>query len=163
MANFLEIVVGVASLGMGGWFLIDGIIQNNTAIDESRWPTVDGTIVQTKFYDSTTQEYVPGPLGGRGYSREVWAGVPFVRYTFKRDGVEYTGQRLTSAGELKFPDRKELDAYLALYPVGGTVPVHVDPRDPRNNVLQPVARSPGLTLAISAFLILFGVVAVASK
>jgi hypothetical protein len=60
--------------------------------------------------------------------------VPAVEYEFSAGGIKYVGTRI-SIGEST--SGAELAATLQRYPVGATVMVYYDPKDPKNCVLEP--------------------------
>jgi hypothetical protein len=90
----------------------------------SAWPQVGGRIlrsgIETRHHDTDD---------GTSVSQ-----ASAVEYEFSVGGVRYVGTRV-GIGERE--DATELAATLQRYPVGATILVHYDPKDPRNCVLEP--------------------------
>ena len=111
----LLLLVGALLLGSGVW-------QSGHSLRAARWPVATGTV--------TRAQAVPA---GRFADRRGWR--PEVNYTYRTEGQTYSGERLNFF-RLNPTSLRGARRVLAQYPVGQSVPVHYDPRQPSRSVLQ---------------------------
>ncbi len=113
------------------------------------WPTADGVITSSKLDTNTVQA-----KDRAGYLRYRGSYVPKVSYNYTVDGRQLEGSRITR--EPRADDHG--DVVVAQYPVGKTVKVYYDPKDPASSVLELKTSIGGVILAaIGGFFLLFGV------
>lgn len=92
--------------------------------DARTWPTVQGTITDQRITE------VIGSKGRRSYRPEI-------RYAYPTPGGQTRyGTRIHSAAE-PAKSRSWAQTRLSGFPVGNSVPVYVDPADPRVALLEP--------------------------
>ncbi|MEO5960092.1 MAG: DUF3592 domain-containing protein [Opitutaceae bacterium] len=131
MWSIVFIAAGVALLIYG-----IGIVRDARAC--ANWPRVEGRIV------SAEPEIV-----SREKNKTTYA--PSVAYTFSVGGREFKGSRVTLVprNTISLP---AVQAMLAPYPVGGTVTVFHDPREPANCVLSTATNGTEWAYAIGGAL-----------
>jgi hypothetical protein len=116
--------IGTFIAGVIGALIVIVLVKVAESRRASAWPQAGGRIlrsgIETRHHD--TDE-------GTSVSQ-----VPAIEYEFSVGGVRYVGIRV-GIGERE--DGTELAAMLQRYPVGATVMVHYDPKDPKNCVLEP--------------------------
>ena len=91
------------------------------------WPQVQGQVVASSIdvRQSTRQ--------GKPLSRYK----PIVEYAYQVNGGQHTSTRIAYGVTKRFEDRKEIETFLAEYPIGVKVPVYYSPRSPRTSVVKP--------------------------
>jgi hypothetical protein len=97
-------------LGIG--LVLGGAWSERKALVSRRWPTVDGTVVQSRL------------VSRRGWRADV-------SYAYTVSGVQY---RNDSVSLDVFANAR---GQLAQYPTGTRVTVHYDPADPAASILEP--------------------------
>jgi Protein of unknown function (DUF3592) len=135
-------VLGIVALGIAVWlFTRDGAIKN--------WPTTDGVITSSKLETNSPIQVKDRFNNWRSYE----SSMPKVRYTYTVDGKQLEGSRITR--EPRADDHG--DAVVARYPVGKTVKVYYDAKDPASSVLEAKTSIGGVILAIiGGFFVVFG-------
>jgi hypothetical protein len=78
---------------------------------------------------------------------------PSVSYTFSVAGQEFRGSRVTLVPRNSI-SLQAVQSVLARYPVGGTVRVYYDPRDPANCVLSTATNGSEWAYAIGGALMM---------
>jgi hypothetical protein len=101
----LGICLGLALALGGAW-------EERKAMASRRWPTVDGTVVQSRL------------VSRRGWRADV-------SYAYTVAGAQY---RNDSTSLDVFSSER---AQVAQYPTGTRVTVHYDPADPATSILEP--------------------------
>jgi uncharacterized integral membrane protein len=81
---------------------------------------------------------------------------PIVRYRYRAGGQDLESDRIAIGGQPMLT-RVLAGKLVARYPVGARVDVHVDPRDPKDVLLEPAQK--GSLTALLAFTIVFGLIA----
>jgi Protein of unknown function (DUF3592) len=94
------------------------------------WPHTSGAVVHAEVEEHIT---VHRDKDGHRTSTSV-SHESNVAYVYRVGGREYRGQRVRFAWEMS---RSEAEATVARYPVGRSVDVFYDPRDPGKSVLEP--------------------------
>jgi hypothetical protein len=135
---FVFALAGLMALG-GIFALYEAGRLAELASKSPSWPTTTGVIEESQIVRASKGDGV----------RVVYSySVDDVRYSSKN--LSYT--RLDGArGEWLLPDTPQ--GIVSRYPVGREAPVHYDPRDPRNAVLEPGGRGGG-SLSIGALVLL---------
>lgn len=144
-AGLRWLITGASLAIVGGIMLPVALFELGSASATRDWPTVPG-IVEV----SGVREVTSGS-GRLGVDR---VHLPDVRYRYTVNGRDFRGQ-VVQAG--KGPDDlASARQTAARYPVGASVPVHVDPADPSRAVLEPdhQARDVHAALATGVGLIL---------
>ena len=120
--------MSVLRILLGGLFVLAGVVQlawctvvSSQALMAIRWPTTPGTIQSSKV---VTVE------GGRSVGH-----MPTVSYTYQVSGVSYEGHRIYMLDSSEFPAQARNT--VAEFPVGSTVAVHFNTRDPALALLRP--------------------------
>jgi len=108
-----------------------------SSVEKSKntWREVPGTIVRSEV--SFDWEY---------YSPEI-------EYRYEVDGVAYQGRKIVVGMLIKFNWRGPSRRLIERYPVGSTVTVYTDPKNPQRAYLQP-----RLDKNLPPFLIFFGAI-----
>jgi hypothetical protein len=138
-------VVGIVLVGIGVHiFARDGAAKD--------WPTTDGVITSSKIDSNTIQTH-----DRAGNLRYAETRQPKVSYSYTVDGKQLEGSRITREPHADGHG----DAKLAAYPVGKTVKVYYDPKDPASSVLELGTSIGGIIFAaLGAFFVLFSIVLV---
>jgi len=119
-----ETGIALIFTAVGGGFLAWIGLNFVYAVLSRGWPRTVGTIVVSDLQRSTDSE------GGYSYRPEV-------TYRYSVNGQEFVASRT------RFGDRLELSwsapavRVVRRYPVGAVIPVHYDPDDPADAVLEP--------------------------
>ena len=115
-------------LGCGLTLVLSGMTEAWRAWDSQRWLTTSGTILASAidFYSNSGGEDV--------FSAEI-------SYEYAPDQPGYEGQILTASrinfGDISYGDSAVARAIVNRYPVGQTVTVYLNPRNPAEAVLEP--------------------------
>lgn len=134
-------MVGVAVVigGVAAFFIWMGAAERDRALAAQAWPTVPGTITESRVAESR---------GAKG-RRESSA---IVRYTYAVDGTSYEGNRLSF-----IVATDSAASRVARFRQGDRVEVHVNPNDPTTAVLE--APPPGweawIPIAVGTFGVFF--------
>ena len=107
-------------LGMA--VVANGLRQLLRGRQSESWPTVEGRILDSKVK--------PPGIGDEGWYTLA------VRYRYKVDVRHYEGTVISLGGSAS-RDEDVVNAALQRYPAGRTLDVHVNPRDPKDAVLEP--------------------------
>ncbi len=118
------ILVGMIAFNMVALAILKGW-------DSKSWPSTNGTIVSSRVKTVTTRSTSTSKTPGKKRTRYF----PEIHYKYQVDGKEFTGNRFAFG----FSNRtKETSKNIvARYPAGAKVPVHYDPDDPEESVLEP--------------------------
>ncbi|MCK9614104.1 MAG: DUF3592 domain-containing protein [Candidatus Omnitrophica bacterium] len=116
--------------------------QAENGVSSSQWPSTEGYIVSSEI-----------TRHANGSSRRLRATrySPNIYYTYKINGIEYEGRRLTfmnSSGGKSWAEQKVNN-----YPAGKRVDVYYKPQDLTISVLEPGATMKWLILSSGAILI----------
>jgi len=115
-ALLFGLVVGLGFIAGSGVLTYDAY-QDRTATEE-----VDGTIVSST---------VSGSIASETY-------LAHIRYEYSHEGRNYTRSNIfarTEQNAAEFSSREDAESFIADYPEGSSVTVHVDPDDPSNPYL----------------------------
>jgi hypothetical protein len=123
------LVLRIVFLGMWGLFVAALYRPFRQALRSPSWPTTVAVI------RSSGVEAVGRVEGVK------------VVYAYSFNGIDYEGDKLASLGVARFTLLGAM-AVAKRYPVGGTVRVHLDPRDPRNSVIIPGVGWRGYVLVV---------------
>ncbi len=134
---------------------------SRVGIDTSRWPSVDGTIVDSQVQSVTSHD--------RDTHRTKVDYIIKVRYEYLVGGQRYEGsaRNLTWDPVAKSFSQREMELERTVkYPVGGRLPVHYDPRKPSRAVLDtsPADARTKVAFSLLVFMgVVFGLAAVFGK
>lgn len=117
----------VAAAAYAGWIRIK---QRRETKALAEWSRTDGRVVQTRIGESSAA----GPDG----VAERWYD-PDIVYEYEAGGETRRGTKL-ALQPVSFRSRKKAEQYLRARPVGSSVPVYFDPKDPGESVLATDAR-----------------------
>jgi hypothetical protein len=115
------LAVSVVMIALGSIFIALTISSMQAAEEAAGWPATDGII--TDSYIATH----PGSEGQTTYSPEL-------KYQYQVDGLSYNGDQLFVTSY--WSDYSWAQSYHDRYPVGATVTVHYDPRNPSEAVIE---------------------------
>jgi len=87
--------------------------------------------------DTSTFRRVPGVVLSSKVVSDAEFDVPAIEYSYEVDGVAYRGNRVTKSPLLLKNWPGPAERLVARYPVGVTISVFVDPKDPHRAYLQP--------------------------
>ncbi len=90
----------------------------------AKWPSTTARIVESKVRVEHRDDLGPGKKA---------VNVPAIKYEFALGGQSYEGSRISFVEDTLHRDVQEK---LDQYPVGATVPVHYNPSDPKESVLE---------------------------
>ena len=119
------LLLGGFSVGVGLLFLIAQLVLVRTIFGSSKWPSVPGRIITSSVY---------GPIYGK-YGPEYGADIEY-RYSVEGGTCIAT---VIDPIKVYHETLAESQSLVQRYPLGKTVTVYYDPRDPCNAVLVPVA------------------------
>ncbi len=115
----------------------------------ARWPTVNGTITKSDVVEEVREDH-----DDNRSQRQELRYRPAVQFSYRVGGQDYSsGTRKWGWSEI-YMDREEPQKIVAKYPKGASVPVHYDPANPENAVLEPA--NGGGTAAPLIFAAMFG-------
>ncbi len=98
-----------------------GIYKYNIGKESESWPKVSGEVTSSTLSRTTSD-------GKTKYA-------PSVKYNFKVDGADYTGNEISLV--TSYSKKTKADAVLDKYPSGKKVDVYYDPVDPSRSILEP--------------------------
>jgi hypothetical protein len=117
LINYAEVISVVA-----GAFLMGLALRNAAKGIASRgWTQTSGTILRTFVLVETD------PEGSKGFT-------PSIEFEYVVEGNRYKGSRLRY-GQVGSSKRELAERTIAAYPLGTSVPVFFDPRNPKDSVL----------------------------
>lgn len=123
-------VASAIIMSIGAFFLFMGLLEAWRGHASRWWPTVQGTMLESRVIESTRRT---GGLRRGGGSTTEWT--PRVRYEYEVEGVRHESERvdfMTRAG-----GRSAAEQELRGLEAGAPVTVHYDPADPSRAVLRP--------------------------
>lgn len=109
-------------------FLVWGTSEFISAKSSSDWPSVKGKITSSTI----RKEYRRS--GSSSTSRAYF--YPAVRYAYPVNGKTYSSTRISFGGETGYQRRSKAKKIVDQHPVGNTVTVNYDPKDPGKVVLE---------------------------
>ncbi len=149
---------------IAAWILYTYFQQRRAAGESAGWPATQGKIVLSTVMTSTTRHRTDS-----GMWVERTSYFPKVRYEYSVLGKAYTGERIAFGAAKGHSAPADAEKVLARYPVGATVTVYYNPRDPAEAVLEREMRGGafllfvGLAFALStACLLLSALLALSS-
>lgn len=132
-------VVGVALVGIGGWFVHQNRSSREMLQRSQYWPSVKGEVLQSHVKRH----------GGKNTTYEAR-----ITYRYQVAGRDFTSQSVTIGNQLQ-AGRKRAQARCDRYPVGSTPEVFYDPADPKSACLERVHE--GALFEMGGALVAFGV------
>lgn len=120
MIDAILIGFGVIAFAIGTAVYVVQFRQGLRADASKRWPTASGTIVSSALEKS--------PEHKRRYRAAV-------QYRYRVGGKDYEASRVFWGGNEG--RQKHMTSVVASYPAGNTVPVHYDPQNPAEAVIDP--------------------------
>lgn len=138
-------VIVIAFVAIGAFLLYRGFRNRSQGAAMQEWPATTGVI-----RESTVRE-----IAGEG--DEGWDHVPYIRYEYEVNGRPYVGSSLaaglmnTGAGE------EAARQFVRDYPVGSTVTVWYNPRDPRQSAIEKRVGASGASIVIGSVLLILSV------
>lgn len=147
----LHPVFGVFLLLFGGVFLAVGVDQRLAGSDSVNWPVVSAEITAGKV------EHETGSMGTAASAQDFYYAR--ISYRYEHGGTNYEHTGFDIGGSRSFGSEGEAAALVAKYPVGSSVPVHVNPARPDAAVIEiGVPNSSQLLLGAGGFLMLFALI-----
>ncbi len=136
------LVVCVAIAAVGAFFVVMGAQERDKAVEAMSWPTVEGTITESRVATSGSRKH-------RTTSH-------ILRYEYSVDGVPHEGSRRSF-----LVDVEGASVHAAEYTVGQAVLVHHDPARPGEACLEASAPGweawPPITMGLFAMLFSTGI------
>jgi uncharacterized protein DUF3592 len=120
MVNAILIGFGVIAIAIGVALYIAQFRQGLRATASKRWPISSGTVIASALEKSPD---------GR------WRYRAAMQYRYRVAGKEYQSGRIFWGGNEG--RQKHMASVIAAYPQGCKVPVHYDPQDPSEAVIDP--------------------------
>jgi hypothetical protein len=117
----------LACIALGAAGIVQYLRNRRQARVRARWPTVAGTITQSKLAVELDED------GDEKYRADI-------RFAYRVDGREFEGSNVKWGWTALYAWRSRAAAALAVYPVGKAVTVHYDPAQPMSAVLDPLNR-----------------------
>jgi hypothetical protein len=132
---------------IGGGGLVQYIRCRCRASASARWPTVIGTITESRLAIENDRD------GDETYRADI-------RFAYRVGERDYQGSTVKWGWTAIFALRSRAAAVLAKYPAGMKVTVHYDPAQPRTAVLEPLSREGmGAPLVFAASFVGAGLIA----
>ncbi|MDP3696713.1 MAG: DUF3592 domain-containing protein [Candidatus Taylorbacteria bacterium] len=122
-ALFIMPIVAVVGIALTIFW---GIPTARNAMESKNWPSADGRITisdVSKNYDSEDDSVTYGAK---------------ITYNYTVNGITYMGGTVTF-GEYSSSDPSHAGGIVSRYPVGKSVKVYYDPKDPKTSALEPGA------------------------
>lgn len=119
------------AIGLGGAVQFVALRRLKSA--SMRWPTVNGTIIRSEVVEEMREVHDNERTGIRRELRYR----PAVRYSYHVGEKDFSGDVLQWGWSAIYSNSEQPRAIVAKYPNGVIVPVHYDPADPQNAVLEP--------------------------
>jgi hypothetical protein len=139
-------VIGLVLMGIATHiYMLDGAMKS--------WPSTDGAVISSRLEGSINTQ----AKDKWGYQRPYESSVPSVRYRYVLDSKQFDGSRIVREPSAMSP--AEAKRVIDRYPVGKTVKVYYDPKDPASSVLEfkdSIAISVIVLGLIGGFFLLFG-------
>lgn len=137
------LVFGLGALG-GAYIIADSLQSTWTGWKSSKWPTVEGTILESKVTFSTRTEKREFDTSRPDLTeyKTVDTFYPTVTYQYELDGRRYEGSRITSCDSGMTSDRASAET--KKYPAGSKTTVYYSPKDRGWSVLVPGVTSSSL-------------------
>ena len=133
-------------------FTIVGIImivrsrQDKNKLQQSlSWPSVDGTVLESRVITSPSTD----DDGGVDTYR------PYVKYEYEVGGAKYTHDKMRLGMVFSTSKLKTSQEAVARYPVGRLVKVFINPANPADSVLEQKGSS-GVALVVGIVLLVIG-------
>ncbi|MEM1288784.1 MAG: DUF3592 domain-containing protein [Pseudomonadota bacterium] len=101
-------------------------VQVRDWITSSNWQTTRGTIRGSLVEEAERRDILGAVNGFR----------PIIRYAYQVDGQTYVSARFSAVREPFFDSKQEAEAFVEKFPVGNHVRVRVNPKRPRQSVLE---------------------------
>lgn len=121
-APTLFFLLGAAALGVG-------LVEVRAALAAEGWPTAEGVVESSEVRSEISE------VRQNNRTRRMLVYAAAVTYRFTVDGTTHQGERIRFASfTSSSPELAERD--VARFPVGSRVPVHYDPADPGQCVLE---------------------------
>jgi hypothetical protein len=140
------IASGVACTMMAfvaGIMLVIGVLLQRKAAAARGWPTVPGTVIDSRLIASETARL--GTIYRAG-----------VTYRYEVNGQTYTNDLLAVGAKNHGGNRGPAERDLAKYPVGQQVQVHYNPQEPTQSMLETRVQDGIAFFAVAAILLVLG-------
>ena len=121
----------------------------------AKWPTTQGQVVSSSIVNDSTR------IRGGGYNRLYRAAIT---YQYTVNGKQYKSDTFTFGIPHSFANRADAEHETQVFPVGKTVDVHFDPRNPATASLESGTVPQQFTLLgwMSGLFLVAGLVALVS-
>jgi hypothetical protein len=135
-----------ALFAIGGALLTyRGFLHRSQGGISQEWPVTSGEILESAVREATTT----GP-GGVSETNNI----PFVRYRYRVGKDEYTGSTISSGLSNTAGGPEQARTIVERYPIGSSVNVFYNPRNPQESILEKRTESAGASIAIGIVLML---------
>jgi hypothetical protein len=139
-----QIAAGICLLIFAG--MLFNLVRTRGRMQAARsWDKVEGIITISRVDQPAAH-----------VSDDLNDATPIIRYRYRAGGQDLESDRIRIGGQ-PLTTRVLAGKFIARYPVGARVDVHVDPNDPNNALLEPSQQ--GNVAAQLAFTVVFGFIA----
>jgi hypothetical protein len=135
----------VIFVGGGAYLLLRGLRSRSQGAQVQEWPYTTGVI-----RESTVRSVTSTGEAGEPLTEEL----PYVRYTYTVNGKEYHGSSLTSGLANTGRGEDWARKLTGNFPLGSTVTVWYNPKDPADSVIEKRSGSAGVNIGLGAVLLL---------
>lgn len=119
----------VLTTGLGAFLLLFGLVWLRDGLRERRWPTVVGTVVA-----SAVESFRTLSAGSGGTKTHVTMYRASILYSYEVDGRRYSSRQVRREELAGGEDL--VRSTVAKFPAGSSVPVHYNPSNPADAVLE---------------------------
>lgn len=146
-------IIGIVCIGFFALvFVIVGVVmivrsqRDKAKMHQAQnWPSVDGTVLESRVITSTSSD----DEGGSDMYR------PYVKYEYEASGGKYTNDKMSLGMVYSTSNQKKSQETVARYPAGKAVKVYVNPANPAESTLEQKG-STTATLVIGIVLLVIG-------
>lgn len=141
----------VLTLLFGAMFVAVGTEQRINGHDSTNWPVVPAVVTASKIEHESSASINMAAGEDRYHA--------LITYRYEHEGTAYEHTGFNIGGSLTYSIEDRAVAFIASYPVGSRLKVHVNPARPDTAVVEiGVPKSSGSLLYMGIFVMLFGVV-----
>lgn len=83
-----------------------------------------------------------------------------ISYTYQVAGMEFTSNRLTFGGKKSFSKQVDAEKVTLLYPVGSQLLVYYDPKNPKEAVIDRIAKISNMVLIFGIMFVIIGLLTI---
>ena len=129
----LRILILACFVGVGALIVAASYKPVASAKEASNWPTTSAIITQSTVERITTKQK---KSDGSNRMEDRITFRPSIMFEYSVDGIEHTGTTL-SFSQRTYSTTEDAASLLKGYTVGSATPVHYNPDNPQESVVQP--------------------------